>query len=314
MTGDRQREYLAALGIPLWLPRRPLAVHPQPADPSLSPAPERLDARAEAPNPPAAPSFAKMQSARDQPQPMARGDAEDFESLPPDDWTPPTTDDYWEPVFETAADDAATPPAARREARIARMDWEELAAEARQCTACGLCATRTQAVFGVGNHEADWLVIGEAPGADEDRLGEPFVGRAGKLLNPMLLAIGLKREQVYIANILKCRPPENRDPAPAEASLCRPFLERQIELIRPRIILAVGRIAAQNLLDTDTQIGKLRGRVHRFGSAQIPLVATYHPAYLLRSPREKRKVWDDLRLARRASAILGEPVRRPADS
>lgn len=224
------------------------------------------------------------------------------------------TDD-WEPVFETAADQVFTPPTPSREARIARMDWEELATEARQCTACGLCATRTQAVFGVGDHEADWLVIGEAPGADEDRLGEPFVGRAGKLLNPMLLAIGLKREQVYIANILKCRPPENRDPAPTEANLCRPFLERQIELIRPRIILAVGRIAAQNLLDTDTQIGKLRGRIHRFGPAQIPLVVTYHPAYLLRSPREKRKVWDDLRLARRAmTTVAGESARKLAGS
>ncbi|MER2604070.1 MAG: uracil-DNA glycosylase [Candidatus Competibacter phosphatis] len=241
-------------------------------------------------------------------------DVEDFESLPPDDWIPPMTDD-WEPVFETAADQVFTPPASSREARIARMDWEELATEARQCTACGLCATRTQAVFGVGDHEADWLVIGEAPGADEDRLGEPFVGRAGKLLNPMLLAIGLKREQVYIANILKCRPPENRDPAPTEANLCRPFLERQIELIRPRIILAVGRIAAQNLLDTDTQIGKLRGRVHRFGPAQIPLVVTYHPAYLLRSPREKRKVWDDLRLARRAmTTVAGGSARKLAGS
>ena len=313
MTGDRKREYLAALGISLWLPRRPLAGsnHPRATrhpsltkegnsdDHSALPRGEELEVKA---------SDSLLPLAEDGPRVRA-----DIDS-PPDDWTPPMTDDYWEPVFETAADDAPTPPAASREARIARMDWEELAAEARQCTACGLCATRTQAVFGVGNREADWLVIGEAPGADEDRLGEPFVGRAGKLLNPMLLAIGLKREQAYIANILKCRPPENRDPAPAEASLCRPFLERQIELIRPRIIFALGRIAAQNLLGTDTQIGKLRGRVHRFGSAQIPLVVTYHPAYLLRSPREKRKVWDDLRLARRAMATAaGESVRRPIE-
>ena len=173
-------------------------------------------------------------------------------------------------------------------------------AEVRQCTACGLCGTRTQTVFGVGDHRAEWLVIGEAPGADEDRQGEPFVGRAGKLLNPMLQAVGLKREQVFIANILKCRPPDNRDPAPTEATSCLPFLERQIALIRPRLILAVGRIAAQNLLATDTPIGKLRGQAHRFGPARIPLVVTYHPAYLLRSPREKRKAWDDLRLARRA--------------
>jgi len=188
----------------------------------------------------------------------------------------------------------------RRAAAIAQMDWDTLAAEVRQCTACGLCKTRTQTVFGVGDRRAEWLVIGEAPGADEDQQGEPFVGRAGKLLNPMLQAVGLKREQVFIANILKCRPPDNRDPAPAEATSCRPFLERQIALIRPRIILAVGRIAAQNLLATDTPIGKLRGLVHRFGPARIPLVVVYHPAYLLRSPREKRKAWDDLRLARRA--------------
>jgi DNA polymerase len=224
--------------------------------------------------------------------------------------------DDWEPIMEIdAVTLASAPPAGSREARIAGLDWEELAAEARQCTACALCAARTQAVFGVGNRQAEWLVIGEAPGADEDRLGEPFVGRAGKLLNPMLQAIGLKREQVYIANILKCRPPENRDPAPAEAASCRPLLERQIALIGPRIILAVGRIAAQNLLATDTQIGKLRGRVHGFGPARIPLVVTYHPAYLLRSPREKRKSWDDLRLARRAlAAASSSPCGDSADS
>ncbi|MFO1420097.1 MAG: uracil-DNA glycosylase [Candidatus Competibacteraceae bacterium] len=223
----------------------------------------------------------------------------------------PPLDDDWEPVIEPDPADLLPPPATGREARIARMGWEDLAAEARQCQACGLCATRAQAVFGVGDRRAEWLVVGEAPGADEDRLGEPFVGRAGKLLNPMLLAIGLRREQAYIANILKCRPPENREPTPGEAVCCRPFLERQIALIQPRIILAVGRIAAQNLLDTDTQIGKLRGRVHRFGPARIPLVVTYHPAYLLRSPREKRKSWDDLRLARRV--LAAEPVGRPGD-
>ncbi|NJM11585.1 MAG: uracil-DNA glycosylase [Synechococcaceae cyanobacterium SM1_2_3] len=187
----------------------------------------------------------------------------------------------------------------RRAALIAGMGWEELAAAVSECTACGLCASRTQTVFGVGDRQADWLIIGEAPGADEDRHGEPFVGRAGKLLNPMLLALGLKREQVFIANILKCRPPDNRDPTPDEAAQCRPFLNRQIALIRPRIILAIGRIAAHNLLATDTQIGKLRGQAHHFGPTRIPLVVTYHPAYLLRSPREKRKAWDDLRLARR---------------
>jgi DNA polymerase len=160
-----------------------------------------------------------------------------------------------------------------------------------------LHGTRTQTVFGVGDRRADWLVIGEAPGADEDQQGEPFVGRAGQLLNAMLFAIGLAREQVYIANILKCRPPGNRDPRPEEVVCCEPYLFRQIELIQPKIILAVGRIAAQNLLKTDTPIGKLRGQLHRFGAAGIPVVVTYHPAYLLRSPTEKRKAWDDLQFA-----------------
>jgi DNA polymerase len=177
------------------------------------------------------------------------------------------------------------------------LDWDALQAQVAGCTRCELHSSRTQTVFGVGDRSADWLVIGEAPGRDEDRQGEPFVGRAGQLLNAMLLAIGLQREQVYIANILKCRPPNNRDPLPQEVVCCEPYLLRQIDLLRPRIILAVGRISAQNLLHTDTPIGKLRGRVHRFRDTGIPLVATYHPAYLLRSPAEKRKAWQDLQLA-----------------
>lgn len=180
--------------------------------------------------------------------------------------------------------------------------WDVVAAAVAGCTRCGLCQTRTNTVFGVGDRQAQWLVVGEAPGADEDRQGEPFVGRAGGLLNSMLRGIGLAREQVFIANVLKCRPPNNRDPAPAEVEQCLPFLERQIALLKPRIMLAVGRIAAQNLLATDTPIGKLRGQVHRFGSARIPLVVTYHPAYLLRSPTEKRKAWEDLKFARRVAA------------
>jgi len=177
------------------------------------------------------------------------------------------------------------------------MDWQALRSKVAACTLCTLHTTRTQTVFGVGNPNAEWLVIGEAPGAEEDARGEPFVGRAGGLLNSMLKAIGLEREQVFIANILKCRPPGNRDPKPEEAAHCRPYLERQIALIRPKIILAVGRIAAQNLLATETPIGRLRGRVHSFGAARTPLVVTYHPAYLLRSPGEKRKAWADLKLA-----------------
>jgi uracil-DNA glycosylase family 4 len=154
-------------------------------------------------------------------------------------------------------------------------------------------------VFGVGNPHADWLVIGEAPGAEEDRQGKPFVGAAGKLLDAMLQAIGLSREDnVFVANMLKCRPPGNRDPKPEEVAACLPYLMRQIAAIKPKLILAVGRIAAQNLLATDVPLGRLRGRVHRFGPLSTALIVTYHPAYLLRSPAEKRKAWEDLKFAR----------------
>jgi uracil-DNA glycosylase len=172
--------------------------------------------------------------------------------------------------------------------------WEQLAGEVRGCTRCALHRGRTQTVFGVGRRDAELLVIGEAPGADEDRQGEPFVGRAGQLLNAMLHSIGLPRSQVYIANILKCRPPGNRDPQPDEAAACTPYLERQIALIRPRVLLAVGRIAAQWLLQSDAPIGRLRGRTFKYGDAGTPLVITYHPAYLLRSPAAKSTAWTDL--------------------
>lgn len=178
-------------------------------------------------------------------------------------------------------------------------DWPELRAAVSSCTRCALHESRTQTVFGVGNTEADWMIIGEAPGAEEDRRGEPFVGRAGKLLDEMLRAVGQGRESVFIANILKCRPPNNRDPKPEESTQCRGYLERQIQLVQPKIILAVGRIAAQLLLDTDTPVGRLRGSLHHLN--ETPLVVTYHPAYLLRSPSQKRKSWDDLCLARRVA-------------
>jgi uracil-DNA glycosylase family 4 len=187
-------------------------------------------------------------------------------------------------------------------AREAGFDWPELRARVAACTRCTLCNTRTQTVFGVGNLQAQWLVVGEAPGADEDRQGEPFVGRAGQLLNSMLRAIGLAREQVFIANVLKCRPPGNRDPAANEAAECLPYLEQQIALLKPKIMLAVGRIAAQNLLRTDVTLGRLRQQVHRFGLSQVPLVVTYHPGYLLRTPTDKRKTWEDLKFAREVCA------------
>lgn len=175
------------------------------------------------------------------------------------------------------------------------IDWKELKQRVAGCTACGLHKTRIQTVFGVGNVDAEWMVIGEAPGASEDEQGEPFVGKAGMLLNEMLQAVGLKREEVFIANILKCRPPRNRDPIPEEVEACEPFLKQQVAFIKPKIILAVGRVAAQNLLKTNTPIGRLRGKPHRYG--EIPVVVLYHPAYLLRSPLEKRRAWEDLRFA-----------------
>lgn len=178
------------------------------------------------------------------------------------------------------------------------LNWHELETAVAACTRCALAAGRTQTVFGVGNRAADWMIIGEAPGQEEDRQGEPFVGRAGQLLNSMLGALGLAREQVFIANILKCRPPANRDPQPAEAAACAGWLARQIELVAPRLILCVGRVAAQNLLGTQTPIGKLRGQRYSYGPREIPVVVTWHPAYLLRSPGEKRRAWQDLLFAK----------------
>ena len=190
-------------------------------------------------------------------------------------------------------------PAAARGADADGARWQALREEVLRCKRCPLHATRTQGVFGVGPVRSDWLVIGEAPGAEEDRRGEPFVGAAGQLLDAMLRAIGLdRRSNVYIANILKSRPPGNRDPKPEEVAACLPYLVRQIDLLRPKIMLAVGRIAAQNLLATDTPLGRLRGQVHRFGELNTPLVVTYHPAYLLRTPADKRKAWEDLKFAR----------------
>lgn len=189
---------------------------------------------------------------------------------------------------------------------VAGMDWTALREAVRNCTRCPLHATRTQGVLGVGDVHADWLIVGEAPGAEEDRQGEPFVGQAGKLLDAMLAAIGLARgDNVYIANILKSRPPGNRDPKPEEAAACRPYLERQLALIQPRIVLALGRIAAQNLLATDVPITRLRGRVHDYHG--VPLVVTYHPAYLLRNPADKAKAWDDLCLAREVFGSASNP-------
>jgi len=190
---------------------------------------------------------------------------------------------------------AATPP---QSIDVSSLDWAALRAAVTACTACGLCKQRKQAVFGVGNEAAPWLFVGEGPGADEDEQGEPFVGQAGKLLDSMLAAVGLKRgREAYIANVVKCRPPGNRTPTPEEAAACAPFLDRQIDLIAPKLIVALGKTAAMRLLQTEASLGSLRGQVHRYRGT--PLVVTYHPAYLLRNLPDKSKAWEDLLFARR---------------
>lgn len=208
-----------------------------------------------------------------------------------------------EPNIEIPAQGSRSLPA-----DTSSMDWQALEATAKACTLCGLCEGRSQAVFGVGVQTADLMVIGEGPGAEEDRQGVPFVGPAGKLLDAMLAAISHSRapqaEQkgVYIANVVKCRPPKNRDPKPDETTACRPYLERQIALMQPKLIMAVGRVAAQNLLGSDETLGRLRQQMHEYrlpdAETSIPVLVTYHPAYLLRSPQDKRKAWEDLKKAR----------------
>ena len=215
-------------------------------------------------------------------------------------------------VAEVPAPMPVTPPASVAPAAVAEapasgqtdpaaaMDWEALAATVADCRQCPLHAGRRQAVFGVGDHQAHWLFVGEAPGAEEDRRGEPFVGRAGRLLDEMLFALGVERQDVYIANVLKCRPPANRDPMGEEVRACEGYLHRQVSLIAPRVIVALGRFAAQSLLRSSQPIYALRGRAHRYANTGVPLVVTYHPAYLLRSSIDKRKAWADLCLAREA--------------
>ncbi len=213
-------------------------------------------------------------------------------------------DDRAARASEAAGDDfepAAVPlepgdGAPRSEHGIAALDWDALEARVSACESCRLCERRTNTVFGVGDREADWMLIGEAPGENEDKQGEPFVGQAGKLLDSMLRALSLARgENVYIANVVKCRPPGNRNPEPDEAARCEPYLRRQVALVKPKLIIALGRVAAQNLLKTDASISSLRGRVHRY--EDVPVIVTYHPAYLLRSLPDKAKAWVDLCLA-----------------
>ena len=210
----------------------------------------------------------------------------------------------------TAPPNTPASPAVRLDAvQIAQLDWPALRDAVASCRACRLCEGRTNTVFGVGHEQAHWMVVGEAPGEQEDLRGEPFVGKAGQLLDNMLAALGLSRaagppeRQVFIANTLKCRPPGNRNPQPDELAQCEPFLMRQVALLRPRIILAMGRFAVQSLLRSSEPVGRLRGRVHRWQG--VPLVVTYHPAYLLRNPEDKARAWEDLCLALEVAAQAG---------
>jgi DNA polymerase len=209
-----------------------------------------------------------------------------------------------------STDDAAAADDAARRARIATLAFDALIDDIAACTACALCKSRRMTVPGVGDRNAQWMFVGEAPGADEDAQGEPFVGAAGQLLDNMLAALGLGRAgDVYIANVLKCRPPNNRTPEPSEALACAPYLDRQIELIRPRLIVALGRSAASRLLATDAPVSSLRRRVHHYRGT--PLIVTYHPAYLLRTPEDKAKAWEDLLFARRTlrERVAATPAR-----
>ena len=260
---DRQQAMLREMGVTLWLPPAPAEV----------PLPEvTVPVPVQAPVPSPAPAPAPVQ--------MSRSVA----------------------AVAEANSSSAPRPLAARPSGVAAMDWPALREAVAGCEACGLCRGRQNTVFGVGHEQAQWMIIGEAPGEQEDRQGEPFVGKAGQLLDNMLRAVGLTRaeagpeQQVYIANVLKCRPPMNRNPEPQEVAQCEPFLKRQVELVAPKLILAMGRFAVQSILQTGEPIGRLRGRVHAYQG--VPVVVTYHPAYLLRNPADKARSWDDLCLAR----------------
>ncbi len=275
ISGAERERLLARMGIAVYVPRGAPAPAPvsAPVDPPPAPWP------GPPPVPPAAapdPAFAPVSAPV--PAPDARHPLE--------------------PGAPAAGPSSA--PGATAGAPVRALAWPELEAAVAGCVACPLHRSRRRTVFGAGARDADWMVIGEGPGANEDRSGEPFVGRAGRLLGAMLFALGLSREEVFITNTVKCRPPGNRDPEPAETERCGPFLERQIELVEPRVILAVGRVAVQTILDTNAPLARLRGREHPYprGGGRVPVVATYHPAYLLRTPIAKRSAWEDLCLAR----------------
>jgi len=237
---------------------------------------------------PVPPAPAALPAAGDAPPPVLRAPAA----------ASPAEDVFAVPVDAAASwSDDALPAGEPALPGVHTLDWDALSARVAVCTRCRLCEKRTNTVFGVGDRHADWMLIGEAPGENEDRLGEPFVGQAGKLLDNMLRALALARgENVYIANVIKCRPPGNRNPEPDEVARCEPYLQRQVALVKPKLIVALGRFAAQSVLKTDASISSLRGRVHAYEG--VPVIVTYHPAYLLRSLNDKSKAWADLCLAR----------------
>jgi DNA polymerase len=245
----------------------------------------------------------------------AAGHASDLPMAPPWDDEIPPPDEMLLPIFDDDdhLPDMATSLGQGRRDSIAQLDWQGLQSCVANCQACSLSRTRTQTVFGVGDPAAEWLIVGEAPGAEEDKRGEPFVGQAGQLLDNMLGAIQLKRGQnVYIANVLKCRPPQNRDPQGEEVQQCDPFLKRQVELIKPKLILALGKFAAQSLLNSEATIGSMRGRLHAYNG--VPVIVTYHPAYLLRNLMDKAKAWEDLCLARATMRKLQEDALQSASA
>jgi len=301
---DRRARFLEVLGIAHeWLPR------------TLPPAAEDPGAGGAADEAVPAATAAALQTQQASVAPMVQARAADSDSNPA---TQPVAEAPPAPLAEASPErpvraPAPTEPAiaaapegalSARAADIAALDWPALEAQVSACTACKLCSTRTQTVFGVGDRQAEWMLVGEAPGENEDKQGEPFVGQAGKLLDNMLASLGLARgRNVFIANVLKCRPPGNRNPEPDEVVQCEPYLKRQIALVRPRLIVVLGRIAAQSLLRTTTPISKLRGSVHSYEG--IPVVVTYHPAYLLRTPADKARAWDDLCLAREVHGHAG---------
>lgn len=272
MDASKRRKYLRAMGVDVWVPR-----NGQDAESTIA---------ATAP----APAAVEAVEIDERPEPArveaSRGIREPRPALLP----------RMSEAMPAVADTNAEKPQASSPAVVVPADWAGLRAMVQDCTRCKLCTTRTRTVFGVGPESAPLMVVGEGPGADEDAQGEPFVGRAGKLLDEMLASIGRsRRDNVFIANVVKCRPPGNRDPESDEVEACRPYLDQQIRLIQPRLIVGLGRTAAQRLLATDQPLAKLRGPLHRYGDDGIPLFITYHPAYLLRSPREKAKSWDDLK-------------------